>query len=493
MGFYEKLQSIVGADYVSDSPDVCRSYAYNTFITHRYSKPPEYVCQPQTTEQVSEVVKLCNQFKVPVTPKGLTAGTGNGGFHHGGVLLDLMYMDKILEVDPVNMKAVAEAGASFFKLSQEVFKAGMMLPTTEYSCGPSVAASVLTPVVAIGKTRYGRNCDLVEGFEVVLPTGEICRVGSMAYADTEFGPFYRYIHGPDLIGLFVMANGAMGIVTKVAYACQKKPPYWGYKGMYWTQEDIYRMQEYVMEVSAMEFYDVHVCDRWKTEMAVCDPTGTPHPELHPVLKDAPSEAFFLVYNTATAYSQEELDAKLNQLDRLRDKHQGHEMGPALMASMFTLFPSHHTPSVGSNKLMKPAYDMNRSNYHFIYDSINYPTSRLADVYLRIKESCEKYGFWGYPRCTVFDCFPMRSQTCCSQTWAYLNTRDEKQMEELFACREDFRDWFGQAGGTHQQHFYPIVGEYMWANQKSDYELLKVNKTAIDPNNIMSPATYELEV
>jgi hypothetical protein len=62
-------------------------------------------------------------------------------------------MDKIVRIDPVNMKAVTEAGRSFFKPSQELFKAGFMLPTAPYGLGPNVAAAAITPVNAFGETR----------------------------------------------------------------------------------------------------------------------------------------------------------------------------------------------------------------------------------------------------------------------------------------------------------------------------------------------------
>ena len=179
---------------------------------------------PTTTQHVSEIVKLANRYKVPVTPKGVAGMTGHGGPLHGGILLDFIHMDKILLIDDKNMKAVTEPGCSFFKLAQELFKKEMILPTAEYGPGPNVAASAITPVNGFGKTRYGRNIDLVEGFEVVLPTGEIVQIGSMAYAETDFGPFFRYITGPDLIGLFTQSNGAYGIVTKIAYRCLKDRP-----------------------------------------------------------------------------------------------------------------------------------------------------------------------------------------------------------------------------------------------------------------------------
>lgn len=492
MGFKEKLISIVGPDYVSDSPDICRAYAYNTFLSHKFSKPPEIVCQPQNVEQVSAVIKAANQYKVPVTPKGLVGGTGQGGFHHGGLLLDLMYMDKILSVDPVGMKAVAEAGASYFKLSQEVFRAGMMIPTTEYSCGPNVAGSVLAPVVSFGKTRYGRNCDVVEGLEVVLPNGDICRVGSMAYADKGFGPFYRYVHGPDLVGMFVMANGAYGIVTKVAFGCQKRPPFWDSTFYYWTEEQADEMAEYMLEATAMEVFDIHLNDRWKFDTLFTDPNGVTHHELNFLLNKYPRDAYFFMVNTFNGFSQEEVDAKRAQMDALCEKYHGGKMGSEIADTLMGNFPTMHAPTVISNQIMKPMYDMNKSNYHFIADSLIYPTSRFGEVFREIKKYYAKYGFWGYPCPAILDAFPMKGEAICSQTWSYIDTRSD-QLDRLITCREDFREWFGALGGVHEEHMPPVTPAYHWANQKSDYELIRTIKRALDPNNIMSPGTFEMEV
>ena len=299
MQYISALEEIVGPDYVSASPDICTAYSYSCFLGNKWETRPEMVVMPQTTEQVSKVVMLANEFKVPITPKGPAGGTGHGGPLHGGILLDLTYMDKILLIDPVNMKAVTEAGCSFFKLSQEVFKQGMMLPTTEYGPGPCVAASAITPVNAFGKTRYGRNIDLVEGFEVVLPNGEIITVGSMAYADKKFGPFYRYIHGPDFVGLFTMSNGAYGIVTKVAYSCLHCPPEWSFSTYAWPEDSIESFTKVISETTALELFDVHINDKWKYAAAEKMLGGALLPE----------DAYFLLSLSINAESKAELAAK----------------------------------------------------------------------------------------------------------------------------------------------------------------------------------------
>jgi len=438
---------------------------------------------PQTTEQVSAVIKLANKYKIPLTPKGLCGGTGHGGPLDGGILLDLTHLDKIILIDTVNMKAVTEAGCSFFKLSQELFKNGLMLPTTEYGPGPNVAASVITPVNAFGKTRYGRNVDLVEGFEVVLPNGEIITVGSMAYAHTNFGPFYRYIHGPDLVGLFVQSNGAYGIVTKIAYMCLKLPKDWSSTAYYWPENKIENVTKTMMEAVGYEIFDVHLNDKWKYE-PMERLTGK---------SILPPDAYFILNVMTNAWSKEELIAKEKTIDQLCWKYEGERL-TTISNAFYDDWPTFFTivAHPGFDAIYQVMYKSSKSNYMYIYDSINYPISSFPEVYNKIKEIGSKYEIWGYPRLTVFDGFPMKPQAMCSQTWAFINTRDHKWVERIYNCRDEFREWFGAKGGTHQQHLPPITPRYVWGNQQSAYKLAKEIKKLLDPNNILSPWTFLYE-
>ncbi|MCL2335940.1 MAG: FAD-binding oxidoreductase [Firmicutes bacterium] len=486
MGFFERAKAIVGPDSITNSREVCRAYGYNTFLSYKQRNlSTEMIVMPHNVQEVAEVIKLANEYKVPITPKGIAGGTGFGGPLKGGVLLDLFHMDKVLLVDPVNYKAIAEPACSFFKFSQEIFKAGMMIPTSEYTCGPNVAASAITPVNAFGKTRYGRNCDLVEGFEVVLPTGEICAVGSLAYENTYFGPFYRYIHGSDLVGLFIQSNGAFGIVTKVAYMCQKRPPYWSSCTYYWKEDEAGLCTEAMTESTALELFDIHLNDKWKYEFTTS--VGS-RGKLKSIL---PDDAYFVLHFTINAFSEDELTAKLNIIDDLCQKLKGVKLGDEVGNTFFDTWPTMHAPVIHplNYGMWDCLYDLNRTNYHFIYDSINYPTSKFPEVYGKIREICSKYGLWGFPRPAVYDGFPMRGQVICSQTWSFINSREDEQLTNMFNCRDEFREWFGSVGGTHQQHIPPITPEYVWDNQRSDYELLRIIKKALDPNNILSPGTY----
>src|SRR4030042_5790755 len=95
----------------------------------------DIVVLAETGEQVSEIIKVANKYRVPVTPKGAMGGGGLGGTFRGGILLDLSLMEKIISIDIESLKAVVESGCSFYKLSQELFKKGLMLPTAAYCNG----------------------------------------------------------------------------------------------------------------------------------------------------------------------------------------------------------------------------------------------------------------------------------------------------------------------------------------------------------------------
>jgi FAD/FMN-containing dehydrogenase len=475
-----ELGKVAGPNMVSTSPTVCEAYAYSFSLSIDWVTRPDVVVMPRTTAQVSDIVKLANRYKVPITPKGVAGMTGHGGPLQGGILLDLTHMDDILLIDETNMKAVAEPGCSFFRLSQELFKKGMMLPTAEYGCGPNVAASAITPVQGFGKTRYGRNIDLVEGFEVVLPQGEITRIGSMAYMDTDFGPYFRYITGPDLVGLFTQSNGALGIVTKIAYRCLKRPPHWTFFCYYWPLEKIEQCAKAMMEATAYELFDVHINDKWKFE-GFRILTGQ---------SLVPDDCYFCVVFGLNAFSQQELEGKRKAVAALCEDLQG-KMLPGIAETFFDAWPTFFSPATHpiTAQLVDAAYQANKSGYMYMYDSMNYPLSWFPEVYLKILEIAQKHRIHGPPRLTVYDGFPVKSQLMCSQTWAFVNRKDREWMDAIHKSKDELRDWFGKRGGTYQQNFPPLLPEFTWTNQSSAHALLRKLKKVLDPNNILSPGTF----
>jgi glycolate oxidase len=168
---------------------------------------PSAVIMPSSSEQVSEIVKLCNRHRVPFTARG--AGTGlSGGClpEHDSVLLVFSKMNRILEIDAENMRAVVEPGVVNLHLSDRTADLGLYFvpdPSSQKACtiGGNVGENSGGPHTLI----YGVTTNHVLGLEVVLPDGEIINIGGKALD----APGY------DLVGMFVGSEGTLGIVTKI--------------------------------------------------------------------------------------------------------------------------------------------------------------------------------------------------------------------------------------------------------------------------------------
>lgn len=469
------LEDIVGPDRVSASKSVCRCYQFNCFMGKEWLVTPDVVVLAGNTDEVSRIVKAANRHRVPVTVKGAAGGGGLGGALRAGILLDLSLMESVVSLDVENMKVVAEAGCSFFKLAQELFKNGLMLPIGGYGCGPNVAASAIDPSIGFGKTKYGPNIDLVEGFEVVLPTGEVCRVGSMAYADKEFGPYYRYITGPDLVGLFTRSNGALGIVTKVAFHCLRKPLHWAFHAYYWPlSSGLGNVTRALMEATAMEVFDIHLNDKARFVLEG--------------VSEFPDGCHFIVMVTVNAGDREELKIRERLVERMTATHGGTYL-PGLVEDHYIHWPTRSAGWARRRKDAPPSAVTGRP-YMSIMDELIYPTSWLPEVYSRIMATCTKHGLCDNSSTPIFDGYPMKRHVMSSQTWVPTDIGDPCMVERYRECRADFREWFGRKGGTFQMKLPPLVPGYSWTNQEGAFDLVRSIKKALDPNDILSPGTFE---
>jgi len=173
------------------------------------------VVAPKTTEEVKTIVQLACREKIPVVPMGNGMSlTGLVIPLKGGIVLDMKRMNKILEVNAMARYVVVEGGTS-----QGALKAYLQKnhPTLRHSIPDAPATTTIAANVSLhGQGRltnqYGFNSDMVTGLEVVLPTGEICLIGSPS-----IGPYWisKGPTLPDLSGLFLGWLGCTGIITKV--------------------------------------------------------------------------------------------------------------------------------------------------------------------------------------------------------------------------------------------------------------------------------------
>jgi len=220
--FLSRLAEIVGQDYVSNRPEDL--YLYSRDPGAQKPRQADYVVMPRTVDEVQQIVGLANQEKVPLTPMG--AGLTLSALTvpiRGGIVLDMKRMDSIIEVNEASRYALIEAGVTQAALRAYLEKHHPHLQHSTPEAPPTatIAGNILIQGHGHLTPRYGVNSQMVNGMEVVLPTGEVCKLGSSSISPSWFSrdPL------PDLMGLFLGWLGTTGIVTKLSMQLFPKPGY----------------------------------------------------------------------------------------------------------------------------------------------------------------------------------------------------------------------------------------------------------------------------
>jgi len=213
------IGDIVGHEWVTDDPALLVAYSrdYAAYLKFGWrDRPPYLVVLPRTVEEVQAIVKVARQFKIPVVPAGSRGSQFSWHIPRmGGILVDVSRMDSIILIDEDNMIAVAEAGCPIFKLQTELLKRRMFMHQPG-ACSTFFIGSHFTHGIT---NKANARLDYVNrhiaGYEMVLGDGTILRTGSLANYENP-RPLWPHGPGPDLGHLPRMAQGMLGIVTKVA-------------------------------------------------------------------------------------------------------------------------------------------------------------------------------------------------------------------------------------------------------------------------------------
>ena len=185
----------INEDYMKDEMPI-----YGTHM-------PDLAVVAQSTEDVAAIVKICNENKIPVTPRG--AGTGLVGAAvpvAGGVLIDMSKMNRILSYDLDNMVVTIEPGVLLQDLANDCSNQGLMYPPDPGEKLACVGGNVATNAGGMRAVKYGTTRDYVRAMTVVLPTGEITHFGAKVSKTSS---------GYSLIDLMIGSEGTLGIITEL--------------------------------------------------------------------------------------------------------------------------------------------------------------------------------------------------------------------------------------------------------------------------------------
>ena len=208
-----ELAKIVGEDGVVIDPDELRVYETDGLTV--FKAKPDIVVLPDLAEQVARVVRVCCREKIPFVARGAGTGLSGGALPlDGGVLIGLNRLNRIVEIDIENQRAVVEPGMVNVWLTNALSPRGYYYspdPASQTAC--SIGGNVAENSGGPRTPKYGVTTNHVLGLEVVLPNGEFVQLG------------WRTLETPgyDLTGVFVGSEGTVGIVTKVTARIMRKP------------------------------------------------------------------------------------------------------------------------------------------------------------------------------------------------------------------------------------------------------------------------------
>jgi len=196
----------VAPGHILTGDDINEDYSHDEMPIYG-KKAPQVVFIAHSTEEVAAVVKICNENKIPVTPRGAGTGLAGGAVPLlGGVLIDLTKMNKILSYDSENFVVHVEAGVLLKDLAEDCIKHGLLYapdPGEKLAC---LGGNVSTNAGGMRAVKYGATRDYVRAMTVVLPTGEITKFGATVSKTSS---------GYSLLNLMIGSEGTLGIITEM--------------------------------------------------------------------------------------------------------------------------------------------------------------------------------------------------------------------------------------------------------------------------------------
>jgi 4-cresol dehydrogenase (hydroxylating) len=221
----ERFRALLGEENVIAEPARLVPYGKIMMSAGNADHMPSAALTATTVEQVQGIVRICNEFRVPVYPisTGRNFGYGSAApVQRGQVILDLKKMNRIIKVDPDMCYALVEPGVTYQQLYDHIQANGYPLMLS-FPAPSAIAGPVGNTLDrGVGYTPYGEHFMMQCGMEVVLPNGEVYRTGMGGVQGSNTWQIFKWGFGPTLDGMFTQSN--YGIVTRMGFWLMPRPP-----------------------------------------------------------------------------------------------------------------------------------------------------------------------------------------------------------------------------------------------------------------------------
>jgi len=452
--YFEKL---VGKENVYSDKAHLIAYAYDATRT-RFE--PEAVVFPRDEEDVSALLKYCNEHQVIITPRGAGSGfTGGALPTNGGIILALeKHMNKILEIDMENMVAVVQPGVINMDLQKAVEEVGLFYPpdpaSEEYS---TLGGNVSENAGGMRAAKYGITKDYVMALRAVRPNGDVIRAGKRTIKD---------VAGYNIAGILIASEGTLAVITEITLKLIPKPAFTkAYMGIFPSVDDamnaVFKSLAAGANPVAMEFMDDLVVQALKEKLGI----------------DLPEDAGALLIGDVDGNVSEEVAFQLETLEKSFRENGAQDFIIAHDAEKRTELwyaRRNASPSItifGSKKLN---------------EDISVPRSMLPEALKRIYAIGDKYGF-------KVPCFGHAGDGNIHVN-VMVDGSDEKQLHDGHQAIKEIFELVVDMGGT-------LSGEHGIGTSKAPFmniafnevelDLFKSIKEAFDPNNILNPGKMGL--
>ncbi|PLY05702.1 MAG: glycolate oxidase subunit GlcD [Arcobacter sp.] len=448
------ISSIVGKENVKSDKAHKIAYCYDA-TRERFE--PDAIVFPRDEEDISKILKFCNENQIIIVPRGAGSGfTGGALPSKGGIILSLeRHMNKLLEIDMENMVGVVQPGLINMEFQKAVEKVGLFYPpdpaSEEYS---TLGGNVSENAGGMRAAKYGITKDYVVALRAVLPNGEIITCGKKTIKD---------VAGYNTAGILIASEGTLAVITEITLKLIPKPKFkQTYMGVF---PDVTKAMNAVFKSLAaganpvaMEFLDALVIKALKQKF--------PNIAL-------PEEAGGILVGDVDGSSPAEIEAQLETLKNSFAEYGSTDFiiakddaeGAKLWFARRNASPA--TMIYGTKKLN---------------EDISVPRSKLPEALDEIYKIGDKYGF-------NVPCFGHAGDGNIHVNVMVKDKTNEKEMEDGHKAIEEIFQLVVDMGGT-------LSGEHgiglskapfmSIAFNKAELDLFKNIKKAFDPNNILNP-------
>lgn len=462
-----ELQNLVGRENVSLTEADRFAYSCDYYWVPRVwidrgrmPNLPDVVVHVENSSQLSRILKIANQYRIPVVPWGGGSGSQGGALPiKGGIVVDLKKMNKIVEINPESMTYTAECGIIHQVLEWELNRCGystMHLPAST-SCA-TLGGYLAHRGSGVASSKYGKIEDLIVTMEVVLPDGTVINTP----------PVPRHAAGPDLNQLFIGSEGTLGIITKATMKMFPLP-----------EKRVFRAFIFKDLSSAIEAGRIVMTNgATPSILRLYDPVET-RERLEKIL-GIEKEGAYMVYGYDGPSQLVDVQESIARqaFSEFADEDLGPELGELWWDRRFHFyFPPYclDLPKAFGTMDTVATYDKIIPVYHAMKEAVetNFPNA----VFIA------HFSHWYHWGCMMYDRFildevpddPQEAITLYNSIW------DVGIKAAL------------KAGGVLNEH-HGIglkLGQYMKDQYKEAFRVIEALKSSLDPNRIMNPGKMGL--